>query len=308
VRKYALFLVALSANAQPLADHHQHLFQSSRAATPELAKTAKDLIAQMDQARIRQGAVLSIAYSFSNPNRPPLQNEYDLVKAENDFTREQVAQYPRRLIAFCSVNPLKDYALDEIRRWQQKPGTCKGLKLHFGNSDVDLLNPRHIEQLRSVFRAANQNKLPIVVHIRPSVDRNRPWGATQAQAFLDQVLPEARDITVQLAHLCGAGSYDKSIDSALEVFVNAIAAKDNRTRKLVFDISGVWLNDWGEQKALVAQRVRQIGFKRIYFGSDAAVPAALLEFHTLPLTANEFRMIEKNRAVYWKSISTKSGL
>ena len=38
------------------------------------------------------------------------------VKAENDWTAQQVAQYPDRLRAFCSVNPLKPYALDEVAR------------------------------------------------------------------------------------------------------------------------------------------------------------------------------------------------
>jgi hypothetical protein len=32
--------------------------------------------------------------------------------AENDWTSAQVAKYPHRLIGFCSVNPLRPYAVD----------------------------------------------------------------------------------------------------------------------------------------------------------------------------------------------------
>ena len=70
----------------------------------------------LDAAGIRKALVLSLAYQYGNPNRPAVENEYQKVKAENDWTSEQVAQYPDRLVGFCSINPLKDYALEEIAR------------------------------------------------------------------------------------------------------------------------------------------------------------------------------------------------
>jgi hypothetical protein len=42
-----------------------------------------------------------------------------------------------RLRGFCGVNPLRDYALDELARCAEQPGlrhVAHGLKLHFGNS------------------------------------------------------------------------------------------------------------------------------------------------------------------------------
>jgi hypothetical protein len=68
--------------AQPLADHHLHLLRSAIAPREGVALTAKDLIRQMDEAKIQRGVVLSLAYHFGNPNRPPV---------ENDWTREQAA-------------------------------------------------------------------------------------------------------------------------------------------------------------------------------------------------------------------------
>ena len=91
-------------------------------------------------------------------------NEYTNVRAENDWTANQAARFPNCLIAFCSVNPLKDYAVDEIARCAQG-GRFKGLKLHFGNSRVDVLNNEHVDKLRRVFSTANERHLPIVGHL-----------------------------------------------------------------------------------------------------------------------------------------------
>src|SRR4029077_5861315 len=48
-------------------------------------------------ANIRRAAALPLAYQFSNPNRPLVENEYEHVKPENDWTSRQVARFPDRL-------------------------------------------------------------------------------------------------------------------------------------------------------------------------------------------------------------------
>src|SRR5580765_6691548 len=168
----------------PLVDHHQHFFSSEtiglgRATIAPLDAAA--LIAYLDAAGIQRAAVLSTAYQFGNPNRSSIENEYAKVKAENDWTSRQVALFPARLRGLCGVNPLKDYAIDEITRCAQDPGLRSGLKLHFGNSDVDLDNPAHVQQLIRVFRAANDRRMGIVVHMRSSVTRQRAYGAKEAR-------------------------------------------------------------------------------------------------------------------------------
>jgi hypothetical protein len=186
---------ALQDDIRPGADHHQHLYSPVIAPAARIEPiTAADLIALLDAAGIRRAAVLSQAYSFGNPNRtPPVQNERARVIEENDWTSREVAQFPGRLVGFCGVNPLRDYALDEITRCARDPHLRTGLKLHFANSDVDVENPQHVERLRAVFRAANEHRMAIVVHIRSTVSRQRPYGAAQARAFLDNVLPSAPD-------------------------------------------------------------------------------------------------------------------
>lgn len=286
---------------RPAVDHHQHLFTAALGPVGKgLAVTAADLVAQLDEAGIRRAAVFSVGYSFGNPNRPAVEHEYDKVQAENDRVAREVAHYPDRLRGFCSVNPLKEYALAEIARCAKMPEMRYGLKLHFGNSDVMLDNPAHVAKLRDVFRAANDARMAIVVHMRSSVTRKRPYGAAQARVFLDQVLPSAPDVTVQIAHLAGAGGYDDpTFDEALGVFVDAIARHDARLEHVYIEVSGIaGIGRSHDKDPLVVGRIRQIGLERILYGSDGPPQAAWTAFTQLPLTADEIRTIAANVAPY----------
>ncbi|MDQ2843157.1 MAG: hypothetical protein M3Y72_19390 [Acidobacteriota bacterium] len=71
------------------------------------------------------------------------------------------------------------------------PNLRTGLKLHFGNSDVDVDNPKHLARVRKVFRAANQHHMAITVHMHANIDHHWPYGAKEARIFLEKLLPEA---------------------------------------------------------------------------------------------------------------------
>jgi predicted TIM-barrel fold metal-dependent hydrolase len=271
--------------------------------------SASELVALLDAAGIRRALVLSMGYTWGSPNRR-VENEYEKVKAENDWTSQQVARFPDRLRAFCSFNPLRDYALVELARCAKDPRLRHGLKLHFANSVVDLHNPQHVEQLRRVFRGANDHRMPIVVHLRSSLSRRLPYGRDEARIFLNDVLPAAPDVPVQIAHLAGAGGYDDpTTDEALAVLADAVSSRDPRTKRLYFDVTtavGPGLGLPVEQANLIARRIRQIGVDRILFGSDAAVAPnvppreAWAAFRQLPLTDAEFRTIATNVAPYMR--------
>jgi len=298
----------------PLVDHHQHLFSAEtiqlvpRSVSYETLDAA-GLLKYLDAAGIQRAAVLSTAYQFGNPNRPPVVDEYTKVKAENDWTSRQVARYPDRLRGLCGVNPLKDYAVDEIARCAQDPSLRSGLKLHFGNSDVDLDNPVHVQRLQRVFRAANDHRMAIVVHMRSSVTMRRAYGAKEARAFLNEVLPSAPDIAVQIAHLTGGGTYDDpATDEAVSVFADAVARRDSRMARVYFDVSGLaGYGKWMDHAEQIAMRIRQLGVQRMLFGSDGAErgggipPREAWElFLKLPLSDDEFRVIAGNVAPYMK--------
>lgn len=308
-----IFLAGTAAGqVAPAADYHQHLF------SPTIAKllttgsagpqqlTASDITALLDKAGIRRGLVLSVAYMYGSPSRT-VEDEYAKVRAENDWTATEAAKFPTRLRAFCSFNPLKEYALDELERCAKDPNLKHGIKLHFGNSDVQVDNPQHLERLRRVFRAANQHRMAIVVHMRASISKKRPYGAAQARIFLEQLLPLVAKTHVQIAHLAGTGpGYDDPpSDEALAVLAEAIERHDPRTRHLWFDVAScVDLNISPANAALVTKRIRQVGVKRILYGTDAAVGDNLrpreswAAFRRLPLTESEFKQIAKNVAPY----------
>jgi predicted TIM-barrel fold metal-dependent hydrolase len=304
------WLAQVPERPTPLADHHQHLFSAAAVArAPGAGQVdADELVRLLDRAGIRRAAVFSLAYQFASPNRPPVEREYDAVRAENDWTSAQVEKYPDRLRGFCSVNPLADYALDEIARCAKDPRLRIGLKMHFGNSDVDLGNAQHVERLREIFRDANERRMAVIVHLRSTISRKRPYGAASARAFLDRVLPAAPDVPIQIAHLAGAGSYDDPlVDEAIGVFVEAIAKSDARLKRVYFDVSGVaGLGDWKSKADVIAARLRQLGVERILYGSDGAggrnpTPAeAWVAFTQLPLTAEEIRTIATNLAPYMR--------
>jgi predicted TIM-barrel fold metal-dependent hydrolase len=296
----------------PLVDHHQHFYSVAviglaRGATID-PLDASALVAYLDAAGIQRAAVLSTAYQFGNPNRPPVADEYEKVKAENDWTSRQVAQFPTRLRGLCGVNPLKEYALEEIARCAQDPSLRSGLKLHFGNSDVDLDNPSHVQQLVRVFRAANDRRMAVVVHMRSSFTMRRAYGAKEAAVFLREVLPAAPQIPVQIAHLTGGGTYDDpATDEALSVFVDAIARKNPAMERVYFDISGIaGYGKWMEHADQVATRIRQLGLRRILFGADGARGGGLAprdawaSIMKLPLSEQELRTIAGNVAPYMK--------
>jgi predicted TIM-barrel fold metal-dependent hydrolase len=318
MNRYALlFLITLSSACStprpvvPVADHHQHLFSPAMVALLDTTHThppitARDVLALLDSAGIRRAVVLSVAYIYGSPART-IEDEHVKVRAENDWNAAQVEEYPERLIAFCGINPLKDYALTELARCAKDPRLNRGIKLHFGNSDVRLENPAHVEQVRRVFQAANEHRMTIVVHLRANISKKRPYGPLQARVFLEQVLPAAPDVLVQVAHLAGTGpGYDDPpADSVMAVLAEAVEKRDPRTRRLWFDVTSVVDQDISATNAaLVVKRIRQVGVDRIVYGSDAAAGGNLpprenwAAFRRLPLTDREFETIARNVAPY----------
>lgn len=259
-------------------------------------KTAEQLIAQLDEAGIQRAAVLSTAYWHGSPLMRKVEgDELANVRAENDWTIREAARFPTRLVPLCSFNPLKDYAPAELDRCATLP-QVKGLKLHFGNSQVDVRNPQHVEKARQVFAAANERRLAIVVHLWVG----EAYGRRDAEIFLSQILPAAPDIPVQIAHFAGGGP--GYTDEALEVYAEAIAAGDPRTKNLYFDIATVADDQPDQVLRKFAERIRQVGLQRVLYGTDAAPLTASQRWRifrtTVPLTDEELRRIAGNVAPY----------
>ena len=259
---------------------------------------AADLIRQMDEAGVRRGILLGMGYSYASPSRQGHPREYELVRGENDWTADQAALFADRLIAFCGVNPLRPYALPEVERCAAD-GRFRGMKLHFGNSRVDLKNPAHVKQMRAFFAAANRLKMPIAVHVW-TLDPT--YGAEDSRIFVRDILPVAPDIPIQIAHMAGAGTYVH--DDALAVFADAVARGDRKARNLYFDLTGAVASSTPADKVeQLASRIRQIGVERVVFGTDMYpnpdIKTAWATFRErIPLTDAEISAIADNEASY----------
>jgi len=309
----ALFLAgAAHAQTVPAGDYHQHVFSAADIAmlgpsSGLVPLDADQLVPLLDAAGIKRAVLLSIAYMAGSPARK-VDDEAAKVRQENDWTAAQASRYPGRLIAFCSFNPLKDYALAELERCAKTPGLNHGIKLHIGNSDVQLDDPAHVARLRQVFAAANAHGMDIVVHLRANIGKKRPYGAAQARIFLDQVVPAAPDVVVQVAHFAGSGpGYDDPpAQAAMAVLADAVESHDPHANNLWFDVASIVDRDIKpETAALVVKLIRQVGVGRVLYGTDSAQGANLrprdawATFQKLPLSPAEFAHIAANVPPYF---------
>jgi len=185
-----------------------------------------------------------------------------------------------------------------------------GLKLHFQNSLVDYHDPHHIARLQRVFGAANGYGMAIVVHMRASTAEHPKlaYGRDEARIFLQELLPAAPDVPVPIAHLCGGGGYgDPLIHQAVSVFIEAIANRDPRVRRLLFDVTSTAnFRTPLEDLVLIARHVRELGVDRVLYGSDGSDAEGngptpregWAAFRMAPLLEEEFRAIAGNVAPY----------
>jgi uncharacterized protein len=266
--------------------------------------TAEDFLAELDAAGIQRANILSAAFVFAgSPELNP--GEAARVRAENDWNAQQAALHPKRLTAFCSLNPLKSYSLAEVESCG-RDARIKGLKFHFSDAGVNLTNPQHLSKIKAVFKAANEHRLAITAHIMTSATDYDPKAT--ATIFLNDLMPLVQDVPVQIAHMTGDSGFGDRSQTAFGVFAAAIEAKDPRTKNLYFDGSGpVDVNGSQSPEILrtVAAAMRRVGMNRILFASDRHSPNNSPPAETwkawrekLPLTEAEFRDIADNVVNY----------
>lgn len=99
----------------------------------------------MDAVGIHKAVVLSVAYWFGDPT-DDWPNEYESTRAENDWAAAEVARHPDRLVAFCGIAPLREYAEAEVRRYASDLGV-QGIKIQFSNSTVNLHDRAHVRRI-----------------------------------------------------------------------------------------------------------------------------------------------------------------
>ena len=287
--------------AAPLADHHQYVYSPAAAAFMSSATasmrpvSAQDVIPQLDAAGIERAAVQSVAYVYGQPVRSQ-DEEYERVRAENDWAARQAAEYPARLVALCSVDPLKDYALAELARCAASPGFGRGIKLQPAAGGVQLDDPEQIERLGRVFRSANARGMAIVLQLRET-------GTREARLLIEQLLPHAPDVPVQVAYSAEREAAPQL--AGLAVLADAAARQDPRMRHVWVDVTTFARPGLSAADARrLVRRLRQVGMERVLYGSDAAMGVevrprdAWAAFRSLPLTDAEAARVANNVMSY----------
>jgi predicted TIM-barrel fold metal-dependent hydrolase len=283
----------------PRVDYHQHLVSPAFAPIVKLpARDGRALLTELDAAGIGKAVVLSVGYSFAD-ERKKLDDPDRLTREENDWTSAQVAASGGRLVGFCSANPLRPVALEELERCLALPG-MKGVKLHLGNSGVSLRDSSHVARMIQVFTLAERLRAPVLVHMRARGGLN--YGAEDARLFLDKLVPVAPSIEIVIAHFGGSGpGYPAQADEVMSVFGAAAEMKDPRMGNIYFDLATVVTAETTtEEAALLAKRARQVGVSRVLYGSDLSPPGGSVRSgweifrNRTPLTSGEFRTIAGN--------------
>ena len=323
----ALFIFSCETTTEKFevsADHHVHL--RSEEATDALVEiqeaigeqviegtysstTASDIIVRMDTAGVGKASLLSVAYFFGMPE-VDFESEQEKVRNENQYTALQASEYPDRLVAFCSFNPLSEYSIEELT-YCGDSGDFTGVKLHLANSDVDLRDEGHQQKLSEIFETANEYGLAIVIHLWT---RNPDYGYEDAELFITEIIPSAPEVTIQIAHLGGPSGYTDATDGASGAFLDAFEAHHEGFTNVYFDLAEVMIHpnraDGNEELENMIQesnnnaekRIEQLGVHRVLIASDWIADTSdeyRKSMRDLPLSDELIHELRENTAPYF---------
>ena len=312
-----LLLFAAPCYAQELPHSEQVTDQHVHLMSPRMIKLFKDVSipfsrpdADYSEIAVLQKRVgtkrihlLSMAYLYGHPEFGTVENEAGLVRAENDYVAEARNVAGKHTRFYCGVNPLRDYALAEVKRCREKL-KADGIKLHFNASQVYLTVPEHVAKVKPIFEFAASVKLPIALHFDNS---HRKFGEPDVKILVSQILAPLKPIRLQIAHFGTSGGFNARTRAVIETFISELDSnKDLARHKIYFDISAVALdkdsegvpklND--EQFAELASLIRKLGTHRIVFGTDYPLYSVSQYLEILAnrvgLTKKEIREILQN--------------
>ena len=198
-----------------LIDSHNHIGRRKG-----LTFLVDDLLHEMDDNHIDKAVVFSMAESI-----------------DNLYVAESVKQHADRLIGFTMINPWRDDAETEIKRFTEEYG-MKGLKLHpvkhgFMLDDHSLLDP--------IFQLCTQYDLCVMAYAAADVSSIPNHFGEMARTF-----PE---IPFIMAHM----GYMYDTNSAIEIA--------NEIDNVFLETSGVFVR-------AVQKAIAKAGSEKIIFGTD----------------------------------------
>lgn len=219
-------------------------------------------------------SLISMAYVYSSAEfGGGAVNIRDNIQAENGSLAREKGKYPDRIKAYYGIDPLYEFALDEIQRCHREL-KLDGIKLHFNASQVYLTEPEHRAIVRTIFQYASDNRIPVLLHF----DNGHPkFGNADVEILADSVLRNLAYVDLQIAHFGTSGGFNQKTKHVLESFIELF---DNdhpiAQQNIRFDISGVCLDKDADGVSRLTNKdfedlgvyCRKLGFTRIVFGSD----------------------------------------
>lgn len=292
-------------------DSHVHLM------SPELIAYWKEIgipfskseanYANLDTILDRNGAqfidLIGMGYVYGNPEYYQGDDVRKRISKENDYLLETARKHKERVRPFFSVDPLRDFAIQELDRcYAINPNG--GLKLHFNASQVYLTEPVHLAKVKQVFKWVAERELPVLLHF----DNWHPkFGKPDIELLVDSILAEVGPFHLRIAHFGTSGGFNEKTKRFLDAFL-AVKAKNTQAdlQHIYFDISAVALDKDSEgvsklteaEFTELASYVRKIGVEQIIFGTDYPLytsGAYLKVLHEkVGLTEHELEVLMKN--------------
>lgn len=263
-----------------------------------------DIDVILKNTAVKRIDLTSMAHVYSSEEFGGFKNEHELVEKENSYVAAARDKYPKKVRAFCSIDPLRDYAQEELERCR---GALKmdGIKLHHNANQVYLTVPAHLEKVKKVFEFAANHKMPILMHFDNS---HRRFGAPDIRLLTGSILNDLSPVNLTIAHFGTSGGFS----SRTRAFLNAFIAELNANKALAkhnitFDISAVALDKDSEgvrkltddEFAVLGVYVRRLGLDRVKFGTDYPLytPTEYLAIlqQRLKLTESETRKLLRSK-------------
>lgn len=266
MKLFLTLLILVSCSQMPIqqnelsaTDAHMHIMHWE--AEDDMEFHATRALFAADSIGLNRAIVLSNAYNKMSYK--------DHARTQNAFVAKEVAKNKKRLAGACAINPLSDWAKDEMKQCHQEG--LRVLKLHTMASGMDLKTKEHQKILKDTLTLAQQYNYTVLIHGNfPKAKRGN-----EAEILLKQLqeFPKTRFI---IGHLMGM-EYE-----TLKTFKHP---------NFLVEISVVpiWVKT-PEQKENLVKVMRLVGMEKFIFGSDWPVihPAETLKaLQALPLTTGE---------------------
>lgn len=217
--------------------------------------------------------LISMAHVLSSEEFGGFKNERELVEHENSYVAAARDKFPNKVRAFCSVDPLRDYALEELERCRTQL-RVDGIKLHHNANQVYLTVPEHLAKVKRVFEFAAQHKMPILMHFDNS---HRRFGERDVGLLVDEILRDLKPVRLTIAHFGTSGGFNSRTKGVIDAFRFRLrTAPWLNKHKITFDISAVALDKDSEGVPKLTDAhfdelsiyIRRLGPERISFGTD----------------------------------------